>query len=213
MMDRKVDARNPGVQPSAPFEAEADELESDATSEWRTKSATPRRRFWFVFSYQGHRWTGLILALFAIVISVTGIMLNHKRTIGLMVEPSHKPSAPLSEALPLAVLLARAIEAFGNPAFSSEKSINRMDFRPGRGYIKVRFRDSENTEVILDTATGAVLGIAPRDDVFYEQLHSGELFGDDWVILSDIAGLAMIFLAGTGFYLWLRPYLKRRRPR
>jgi uncharacterized iron-regulated membrane protein len=210
-MDQRLDERHAHGQQGPKGVAVAEGPLTAGTREWRAKSESPRRRFWFVFSYQGHRWTGLILALFAIVISVTGIMLNHKRAIGIMIEPSHKPSAPLAEALPLAALLDRAIEAFAHPSYGTEKSVNRMDFRPGRGYIKVRFRDPENTEVILDTATGAVLSIAPRDDVFYEQLHSGELFGGDWVILSDIAGVAIIFLASTGFYLWLRPYLRRRR--
>lgn len=106
-----------------------------------------------------------------------------------------------------------AVQAFNHPDYQDEASINRMDFRPKKGYVKVRFRDPQNTEVILDVFSGSVLSLEPRGDVFWEQLHSGELFGDDWVILSDIAAVGLIVLTLGGVYIWLYPLLNRRARR
>jgi uncharacterized iron-regulated membrane protein len=172
----------------------------------------PRRgKFWRRLNYQWHLWLGLWTAAFVIVVSVTGIILNHKTMFGLMNEPDHKPSAALSTALPLERLVALSIQAFNHPEYQDEKGINRMDFRPKQGYVKVRFRDPQNTEVILDVTTGEVLSLAPRNDVFMEQLHSGELLGANWVLLSDITAIALIFLTLSGIYIWLYPKLSRRR--
>lgn len=173
--------------------------------------ASSRRSFWRRLNYQTHLWLGLLTSVFVIVVSVTGIALNHKRPLGLMNEPEQKASAPLAEALPLDRLVALAIEAFNHPEYQSEKAINRMDFRPKQGYIKVRFRDPKFTEVILDVFSGKVIHRGPRQDVVMEQLHSGELFGENWVLLSDITAVALIVLTLGGIYIWLYPLLNKRR--
>jgi len=58
--------------------------------------------------------------------------------------------------------------------------------------------------------TGEVISIEPRKDVWVEWLHSGELFGANWVILSDIGAVGLIILTLTGVYIWIFPLLKRR---
>ena len=64
-----------------------------------------------------------------------------------------------------------------------------MDVRPGDGLVKVRFADRLVTEVDVDLVTGSVLGSSARNDVFLEQLHSGEIFGsrdegDAWELVA-----------------------------
>jgi uncharacterized iron-regulated membrane protein len=164
-------------------------------------------------NYEAHLWLGLLTAVLVVVICVTGIILNHKLAFGVMSEPDHAPEAALAAALPLERLVRLAVEAFDHPQYQDETGINRMDFRPKRGYVKVRFRDPHNTEVILDVFTGRVLSMEPRGDVFMEQLHSGELFGAPWVILSDIAAGALIVLTLSGIYIWLYPLLNRKARR
>ena len=127
-----------------------------------------------------------------------------------MVDPRQDASAATADALPLATLVQLGIDAFNNPEYNTESAINRMDFRPSRGLIKIRFRDPATTEVILDVFSGDVISIAPRQDVWIEHLHSGELFGDDWVILSDIGAGGLIILTLTGVYIWIFPLMKRR---
>jgi hypothetical protein len=165
--------------------------------------------------YWTHLWLGVLATLLTLVLSVTGIALNHKRGLGLMPDPSRPGALPLAEALPLATLEQRAREALTPDAAGSTSAgevpdvpdvpIDRMDVRPGHGLVKVRFDDADVTEVTLALADGRVLHVGPRKDVFMEKLHSGELFGDGWVLLSDGAGLALVALALSGLWLWLFP--------
>jgi uncharacterized iron-regulated membrane protein len=129
----------------------------------------PRRNLCRRLNYEAHLWLGLLTTGLVLVVHVTGIVLNHKRAFGVMNEPDHTPGATLSATLPLEQLVWLAVRAFNHPDYSDETSINHMDFRPNKGYIKVRFRDPQNIEVILDVVTGSVLSVGPRGDVFWEQ--------------------------------------------
>ena len=50
-----------------------------------------------------------------------------------------------------------------------------------------------------------MLGSDARSDVFLEKLHSGEIFGKRWVLLSDIAALGLAVALITGVWIWLFP--------
>jgi uncharacterized iron-regulated membrane protein len=56
-----------------------------------------------------------------------------------------------------------------------------------------------------------VLHIGPRGDAFLEKLHSGEIFGDRGVLLSDAAAVALVITIVTGYWLWLFPKVRRAR--
>ncbi len=140
-------------------------------------------------------------------ISITGILLNHKRGLGLMPEVDHEPAGEFAAALPLAGLADRA-RAATSPAIA-ESEIDRMDVRPRNGFVKVRFRDPASTEVTVDINDGSILHVGRRGDVFLERLHSGEAFGDRWVLLSDAAAIALTILLITGYWLWLVPKWRR----
>jgi hypothetical protein len=150
-----------------------------------------------------HLWLGLLISGVVLLVSATGILLNHKRPLGLMPDVSHSPSGPFEEALPLAELARRAEDAVG-PAVAAA-GIDRMDVRPDDGLIKVRFEDRTVLEVDLDLNTGRVLHVGERNDVFLEKLHSGEIFGDGWVLLSDASAVALALLLLSGYWLWLFP--------
>lgn len=154
------------------------------------------------WSFHAHLWAGVALGALLLVVSVTGILLNHKRGLGLMPEVTHTPTGPLEEALPLSSLEALAREHGGAAAATG---VDRMDVRPGDGVVKVRFRDAGSTEVTLDLTSGAVLDVGERNDAFLEKLHSGEIFGPRWVLLSDLAAVAVVLLVGSGLLLWLAP--------
>jgi hypothetical protein len=84
-----------------------------------------------------------------------------------------------------------------------------MDVRPRNGFVKVRLRDKASTEMTVDIASGEVIHVGRRGDVFLEKLHSGEAFGGRMVILSDIAAVALVLTLITGYWLWLVPKLSR----
>ena len=156
--------------------------------------------------FHSHLWLGVTATVLVLLVSVTGILLNHKRPLGLMPDVSHTPSGTLEASRPLADLVRSAEAAV--PAAVSGAGVDRMDVRPADGLVKVRFDDERVTEVTLDLASGAVLHVGERNDVFLEALHSGEIFGDRGVLLSDLAAGSLVLLLVSGFWLWLYP---RRR--
>lgn len=158
--------------------------------------------------FHTHLWGGILCSVLLLVVAVTGILLNHKRPLGLMPDTEHEVPASFAASLSLPQLATLAAAASGLPA--EQAVVDRMDVRPSKGLIKVRFDDPATTEVTLDLATGAVLLVGERGDVFLEQLHSGEAFGGNWILLSDAAAVAVVLLLLSGYWLWLAPRWRRR---
>ena len=167
---------------------------------------SPYRRVLARWTFHVHLWVGVVVGAILLVVSVTGVLLNHKRGLGLMPEVEHTPSAPFEGALPLPALV-RAAEGHAGPGVASG-GVDRMDVRPDDGLVKIRFRDRRVTEVTVDLATGGILHSGERHDVFLEKLHSGEIFGSRWVLLSDLAAVAAMILVASGLVLWLVPKAK-----
>lgn len=156
--------------------------------------------------FHAHLWLGVLTAAIVLVVAATGIALNHKRGLGLMQEVEHEASGAFEAALPLAALAEAATGAAGEAA--ARAGVDRMDVRPDDGLVKVRFGDDATTEVTIDLHSGAVLAVGWRGDVFFEKLHSGEIFGDRWVLLSDIAAVVLVLLLVSGYWLWLYPRVR-----
>lgn len=171
-------------------------------------------------AFHGHLWLGVLSTVALLTIAITGILLNHKRGLGLMPEVEHAPTGAFTESVPLEQLARTALEAAPAAARSSWQPgqpvdiglIDRMDARPRNGYVKVRLRDAAATEVTIDIHTGAVLHVGERGDVFFEKLHSGEIFGGQpYVLLSDVAAIALVVTLISGYWLWLAPKMARPR--
>ncbi len=178
-------------------------------------SVDARRRRYARWAFHAHLWLGVVFTTVLVVIAITGIALNHKRGLGLMPDVAHTPAAPFAEALPLVQLaeigLRAATEDSAEPAPLAH--VDRMDVRPRDGYVKVRLRDAAVTEVTVDLTDGSVLHVGPRSDSFLEKVHSGEVFGSPWVLLSDAAAVALVIVLATGYWLWIMPRLRRRPAR
>ena len=186
----------------------------------RGSGAAPRRhRPMTRVAFYAHLWLGVIFTVALLVISATGVLLNHKRGLGLMPDVANAPERPFAESLPLDRLATIALEAAGEArgdreAANAERAIDRMDVRPRDGLVKVRMRDAASTEVTVDLTSGRVLHVGPRGDVFLEKLHSGEIFGGlRWVLLSDAAAIALVVTLVTGYWLWLAPRVPRSEER
>ncbi len=150
-----------------------------------------------------HLWLGVAATGILLVVSVTGVLLNHKRALGFMPDAATEFPQPLVQALPLQQLV-HAAEVAAGPEIAAV-GVDRMDVRPNKGLIKVRFQDAPVTEVTLDLATGDVLTVGRRNDVFLEKLHSGEIFGDLWILLSDTGAIFLLLALVSGYWLWLYP--------
>ncbi len=176
--------------------------------------SAPRRFRLTRAAFYVHLWLGVIFTIALTAISVTGIVLNHKRGLGLMPDVPHEATAGLIQALPLARLAEIGLSA-AHPAGTAAsviadiRTIDRMDVRPRDGFVKIRLRDAASMEATVDLVDGRVLHVGRRGDVFLEKLHSGEAFGAGWVLLSDAAAVALVVTLITGYWLWLAPKLRR----
>jgi hypothetical protein len=163
---------------------------------------TPGMRRIARWMFHGHLWLGVVTTGIVLVLSISGILLNHKRPLGLMPDVSHEPTGLFETALSMAAL---ADAAAGAAPEAGAAGVDRMDVRPRDGIVKVRLRDDVVTEVTLDLNDGRVLHIGERNDVFLEKLHTGEIFGDNWILLSDLGAVVLVVLIISGYWLWLFP--------
>lgn len=153
--------------------------------------------------FHSHLWLGVLSTGIILLVAVTGVLLNHKRGLGLMPDPEHTPAGTFEEALPLAELARLAAVAAGPEAAAA--GVDRMDVRPDDRVVKVRFADRRVMEATVDIVSGEIVHVGERNDVFLEKLHSGEIFGSRWVLLSDAAAVLLAILLISGYWLWLYP--------
>jgi hypothetical protein len=181
----------------------------------RAKPARGRMRR---VAFYVHLWLGVLSTIALISISITGILLNHKRGLGLMPEIEHQPTGEFINAISVERWAAAALAAAppeARPGWEPGQPvdiglIDRMDVRPRNGFVKVRLRDKASMEMTVDINSGQVIHTGRRGDVFLEKLHTGEVFGGiRFVILSDIAAIALVLTLLTGYWLWLVPKLSR----
>ncbi len=165
-----------------------------------------RSRGWARWMFHAHLWLGIVTTGLVLIVSATGVLLNHKRPLGLMPDVPNEPSGTLAQSLPIADL-ARLAERAVPPSVAAA-GVDRMDVRPGDGLVKVRFDDPTVHEVTVELASGRILHVGERNDVFLEKLHSGEIFGDNGVLLSDLAAVALLVLVISGYWLWLYPRVR-----
>jgi hypothetical protein len=176
----------------------------------RTVNRVEQRRHRFTRgAFYAHLWLGVIFTVVLIAIAITGILLNHKRGLGLMPDVEHEPRGEFAAALPLSRLAEIGISAVRPGEPIDLKLIDRMDVRPRNGFVKVRLRDAESTEATIDLHDGRVLHVGQRGDAFLEKLHSGEVFGERGVLLSDAGAIALVVTLLTGLWLWIAPRLNR----
>jgi uncharacterized iron-regulated membrane protein len=103
--------------------------------------ARPTRRKMSRVAFYLHLWLGVLSTIALIAIAITGVLLNHKRGLGLMPDVPHEPTGAFASAIPVermayAALLASPESA--RPGWSPGDSvdislIDRMDLRPRDG--------------------------------------------------------------------------------
>src|SRR5262245_13864786 len=137
---------------------------------------TPARRRMSRVAFYTHLWVGVVSTFALIAIAITGILLNHKRGLGLMPDVPNEPSGTFSSTYSLERLAHAALVAApeaARPGWSPTDSvdislIDRMDVRPRDGFVKVRLRDKASMEMTVDIHTGQVIHVGRRGDVFLE---------------------------------------------
>tara|TARA_R110002126_G_scaffold75749_3_gene188994 strand:+ start:8046 stop:8558 length:513 start_codon:yes stop_codon:yes gene_type:complete len=155
-----------------------------------------------------HRVGALLVAAPALVILVTGLVLQLKKDWAWV-----QPATVSGSTTELAISWERVLEIAGavpEAKVETWADIDRLDVRPSKGMLKVRCENG--WEVQIDTLSGAVLSSEQRRSDWLESLHDGSWFSDKVKLLVFLpAGILLLILWGTGVYLWLLPHLVRRR--
>jgi hypothetical protein len=163
-----------------------------------------------VWLRKAHYWVSICLALPLLVIVGSGLMLQWKKQV-----PWIQPTEQKGDAKTPSVSFEKVLEACrGIPQteVATWSDVERVDVRPKKGMLKVLARN--HWEVQLDAATGDVLQVAYRRSDTLEGIHDGSWFHEAVKFgLFIPVGLGVLFLLGTGVYLFLVPILARRRGR
>jgi uncharacterized iron-regulated membrane protein len=166
------------------------------------------RRFW----RKVHYWGAIVVALPLIFVIVSGLLLQVKKNVP-WVQPKEMrgqgdaPSLPFEKVLDIARQVPEA-------KVNDWKDIDRLDVRPKKGLIKIK--PESNWEIQVDHQTGEVLQVAYRRSDTIENMHDGSLFvGKGRTKLSIYVpfGVVMLVLWMTGIYLFVLPFLARRKRR
>lgn len=158
-----------------------------------------------------HYWTTAFVALPLLVVIASGLLLQAKKHWE-WVQPSERATSggPPSAAVGFPELLAALAER-PELAVRGWGDVARIDVRPAKGLAKAWL--ASGLEVQLDLATGAVLHVAPRRSDWIEALHDGSWFAGNWSKLGLFlpVGVALLLLWGSGVWMFLQPFLARRK--
>ena len=173
------------------------------------KKAAPSLRF-ARFSRKLHKWSGIFLALAAVVISISGGFIAFKTKVDYL-QPTGQSGAKgdIVHAIPPSKV-AEIILALKMPEASELKHINRIELRPKKRIYKVRLESagtwSSPREIQIDAMTGAVLNNGLRGDQLWADIHSFAVFGElTKLIVMTLAALSLLWLSLSGFYLFFYP--------
>lgn len=164
-----------------------------------------------VLSRRVHYWLAIAVALPALVIFGTGVLLQVKKQVAWVQPPERRGTGSVP-----AVSFDRILEACrGVPeaGIRTWDDVDRVDVRPGKGMLKVTSRT--RWEVQVDTGTGRVLQTAYRRSDLIESIHDGSFFAP-WTKLGVFlpAGVVLFLMLVSGIYLfWLPIWVKARRRR
>lgn len=157
-----------------------------------------------------HRWGAAAVAVPFLIVLATGLLLQLKKQIPWVQPAEVRGAAGISSlTMPAFLEIAATVPHAGIRTWDD---IDRIDVRPSKGIAKVVGKS--RWELQLDLTTGEVLQTAYRRSDLIESIHDGSFFHPGakvWVFLP--AAVTVFGLWVTGMYLWLLPYLGRRRNR
>ena len=163
---------------------------------------------WNRFIKKTHYWIALACAIPLLIVIGSGVLLLLKKE-STWIQPatiktqSTTPSISFDEIFEVAKTVPEA-------EIREWKDIDRLDVRPNKGVIKIQSHNS--WEIQIDPKTAAVLQVAFRRSDVIESLHDGSYFHDNAKLLIFLpTALLLLFLWITGVYLFLLPYMKKKR--
>lgn len=157
-----------------------------------------------------HYWGAAIAGIPVVIILATGILLQLKKNVTWVMPVEMRGSAGLP-GVTFEQLLAIG-QAIPEAEIRTWDDIPRVEGRPQKGLIKLV--STNGHEIQIDVVTGAVLNVGIRRSDWIEAIHDGSFFHDKaklWIFFP--AGVILFGLWCTGLYLFLLPFISRRRQR
>lgn len=153
--------------------------------------------------FQIHLWIGVALALYVVMMSLTGSALVYRRELTRAfdtVRPTYNPSAP---HLSSSELRAAALRAF--PTHTVTYIDTRVTQRDPTIEIWIE-RDGERRRRLFDPYSGADLGDVFPSGVqavlWLARLHDDLLFGRDGRTVNGVGAIVLTLLCVTGAVIW-----------
>lgn len=162
---------------------------------------------WTRLNRQIHYWGALAVALPAVLIIVTGILLIVRSEFSWL-----QPEAMRGEVgAPRVTYAEILVIACGIPQaeVSGWEDISRINTYPRTGLIKIRAKNY--WEIQIDQKSGDVLQVAFRNSNVIHNLHTGRFF-HKWAELGVFlpAAIVLFVLWISGLYMFLFPLLRKR---
>jgi len=149
----------------------------------------------------------LAISLLVLISAVTGILLGWKKQSDWLQPGTERGvDGTLDEWQSLDRLANTATIAFTEAVGAEANStIDRMDVRPGKNSVKVRF-EHEDYEVQVDGISGAVLHVGQRNADWIERIHDGSIISEYFKLVSmNMVGFGLLIMTLTGLWLYYGP--------
>ena len=166
-------------------------------------------------SRRWHNALSVFVAVLLFVSAATGLLLAWKKQSDWLQPSTQRGTAgDLGAWRPLDELAAAATVAFRqNAAPEADAAIDRLDVRPGKNVVKVRF-EHEHYEVQVDGLTAEVLSVGQRNADWIEHIHDGSIVSQTFKLVSmNALSVALFVMIGTGLWLYYGPRRYRRQRR
>jgi 4-amino-4-deoxy-L-arabinose transferase-like glycosyltransferase len=157
-----------------------------------------------------HYWGAAIAGIPVLVILATGMVLQLKKNL-TWVMPVEVPGSAGLPGVTFERLLAIG-QSIPEAEIRTWDDIPRLEGRPQKGLIKLV--STNGHEIQIDVVTGDVLNVGIRRSDWIESIHDGSFFHDKaklWIFFP--AGVILFGLWCTGLYLFLLPFISKRRHR
>lgn len=163
-----------------------------------------------VLNRRVHYWVAGAIATPLIVIAATGSLLQLKKHWAWVQPVEHRGSTKTP-----AIELSGILEALKNDPRLNVQTwahVKRLDVRPDRGVAKAWLHTDYEAQV--DLGTGQIMHVAYRRSDWIESIHDGSIFGDVVKLgLFFPAAIGLVFLWFGGVWMFLVPFINRRRVR
>ena len=168
---------------------------------------------------QYHRWVSILAAIFLLVVSITGVILQVQKLTGDDADAGDHAvpavAGGLTTAMPTteyAALLARTLDAVRTRAPKSPVTsvVLKMDGSSITGVIALP--GDPPRQLVIDARSGRILSDERGEhDSLIMRIHSGAILGDPGVVLGIFWGSALVILSVTGGWVYFDMYRRRRK--